>query len=132
MLAPGDIVRIYAAQAGRKKYHLFVSAGVQGQAHRLLFLNSETKYRDTLAVKCERISFLPQSRTGLTGISCSQIARYTDKNLQDYRAEKLGVMPVDVLIELRAFMDQVTSLTAIERRETAAALDTMIVAIGGG
>jgi hypothetical protein len=109
-MKPGDVVRIYAPVAGYKKFHFCVCLPTDGAAGKFLYLNSDPEYKDCLVIDCKRIPFLPQSETGVTAISFSVFARYTDEKLQIYGAEVLGRMPDDVLQEMAAFTDTVRSM----------------------
>src|SRR5262245_36441384 len=81
MFAAGDIVQIFAPQAGHKKYHLCIAVGVDGGAHRFVYLNSDPTFAQTFVCDCERVPCLPKSKTGKTAVTFAQMARYNNHQL---------------------------------------------------
>lgn len=62
----GDIVKVYAPQAGHNKYHVCVFVGSDDVAYRFLYLNSDPGFADTYPVECSRVPCIPLSDTGKT------------------------------------------------------------------
>ena len=121
----GDIVRIFAPTAGKKKYHFCVCIPENEIAGCFLFLNSDPNFRDCLSFDCERIPFLPVSQTGKTAISFSIMLRHSDEKLKLFGAEVLGEMPKDLIAEMIGFLDTVTSMPSKEKAIVRASLNIL-------
>lgn len=118
----GDIIRIFAPTAGKKKYHLCVCVGVDGSASQFLFLNSTPGFADEFVVECERVPCLPKSTTGKTVFSLSLIVRYNDQKLELFQAKKMGELEAGLAKELLAYLPSVDALTNPEKAVVRAAL----------
>lgn len=97
--ATGDILRIDAPIADHKKFHICLGDN-EYVVTICLFLNSEDRFEGNISFVCARLPMLPPSRTGLSVVSLSLLPRYTEKQLQLYRAEKIGELPKDVAAEI--------------------------------
>lgn len=122
MFAIGDIVRVFAPQAGHDKYHLCILVGVGGAASQFVYLNSSPDFEQTYVVDCDRVPCLPKSDTGKTAFSFALLPRYNDRQLALYKAEKLGELDAPLAKELHAFAQTVTTLNAAERKIVLSAL----------
>ena len=114
-MRPGDIVRIYAPQADRKKYHFCVQIADSEQSALFLFMNSDPNYADCLVVDCSRVPDIDPSQTGSTAISFSMLVRYNQRQLRIYEASVVGQVPSDVLEEMLETAQSVKSLPAKEK-----------------
>ncbi|WP_419900252.1 hypothetical protein [Roseomonas sp. USHLN139] len=123
----GDIVRIFAPTAGYKKYHLCIKIADDAGVARFMYLNSDPNFGDTLALPCGRVPCLPVSETGFTAFSFSMLPGYSQRQLELYKAEKLGEVALDVAQELRTFANGVEALSRAEKRMVAAALEAIIL-----
>ncbi|NEI75524.1 hypothetical protein [Rhizobium ruizarguesonis] len=123
---PGDVVRIFAPVAGKKKYHFCICLPAEGVAGKFLYLNSDPNHKDCLSIDCRRIPFIPESETGFTAISFSLTPRYTAEKLELYEATVLGTMPQGVIEEMIEFIDGVRSMPRPERAEVKAILSGLI------
>lgn len=128
MIEAGAIVRIFAPQAGYKKYHLCLCAASADSAAKFLFINSDPNFEDLLVVPCERLAMLPRSETGKSCFSFSMVPRFTAKQLELYNAEPLGRVDKAMAKELRAFADTVRSLPRRELDFVKEALDSICAA----
>ena len=118
----GDIVKIFAPQAGHIKYHVCIFVGGPDAAHRFLYMNSDPTFDETYEVNCDRVPCLPKSDTGKTVFTFAVIPRYTDRQLVLYKAEKLGELDKALAEELWEFASTVRTLNNSERVFVRAAL----------
>jgi hypothetical protein len=125
MFAIGDIVQIFAPQAGRNKYHLCIKAGDKDNATQFLYLNSDPNFDQTYVVDCPRVPCLPPSETGKTAFTFALLPRYNAHQLTLYKAKKLGELDPALALELHKFAGMVTTLTAADRKVVLAALATI-------
>lgn len=125
MFAVGDIVEIFAPQAGHKKYHLCIASGDTQVAHQFLYLNSDPSFDETLVVDCSRVPCIPKSKTGKTVFTFAILPRYSNDQLKLYAAKCLGVIDPELAADVRVFVRTVKTLTASERKRVIAALDLM-------
>jgi hypothetical protein len=125
MFAVGDVVEIFAPQAGHKKYHVCICVNV-GAVHQFLYLNSDPGFDDTLAFDCETIPCLPVSKTGKTVFTFAILPRYNDKQLKLFAAKKLGELGLDVAKEVLAFIATVRTLNTADRKLVTEGLNTII------
>ena len=117
VFAVGDIVHADSALADHPKYHICVlECGDDGSAACFLFLNSETGWRGDCVLNCAEIPCIPASRTGLSVVSFSQIVRMNARQLQLFRAKKIGRLDPKVARKLEAFAKTVPTLTKQERK----------------
>lgn len=122
MFAIGDIVRVFAPQAGHNKYHLCIVVGVDGAASQFAYLNSDPNFEQTYVVDCDRVPCLPKSDTGKTAFSFALLPRYNDRQLTLYKAEKLGELDAILAKELHVFAKTVKILNSADRKIVLAAL----------
>lgn len=123
---PGDIVQIYAPVAGKPKYHLCVCAWAEGSTAQFLYINSNQGYEADYILDCAKVPCIPPSSTGDTVISCNIVARYTDHQLNIYRAQKIGTLDIAVVRDLVAFVEVTPALTRGEKRLIIANLKTLL------
>jgi len=112
----GDIVKFYSVIAGYPKYHLCVLACLDDQAGIFLFINSDEGFAGDFVLDDDELRCLPESPTGKSVISCSQPVRANGRQLALYNAEKLGELPPGVARRLERFVQNVQTLTRIEKR----------------
>jgi hypothetical protein len=124
-LTVGDILSIFCPMTGYDKYHVCVYVGMDGDAHKFLFLNSDPNYSDTLAVPCEEIPCLPVSETGVSVFSFSMLPRYTDHQLVLYKAKTLGRLNKVVAQKAKGAAEKSKAFTRQERMLVIAALDSI-------
>ena len=124
-LTPGDILSIFCPIAGYDKYHVCVYVGLDGDAHKFLFLNSDPNFSDTLAVPCAEIPCLPESDTGYSVFSFSILPRYNDRQLLLYKAKLLGRLDTAVAQKAKAAAENSRSFTKQERLIVVAALESI-------
>jgi hypothetical protein len=110
----GDIVEIFAPSVGYKKYHLCLGRN-EAEAPCFIFLNSEGGYKSNIEFDCKRFPMIEPSDTGKTVASLSFIIRYNEKQLQLYKANKLGVIIKDVAKEIYEFSKTIKTLTKPEK-----------------
>src|ERR1700733_11521702 len=122
MFAIGDVVSIYAPQAGHKKYHICVYVGNTDSAYRFLYLNSDPTFADTYCVECNRVPRLPPSDTVKTVFTFAIVPRYTEKQLAIFRAEKLGELDSRLAAQVHDFASKVRTMAPKEREFVLAAL----------
>ena len=125
MFEVGDIVRIFAPQAGHKKYHICIVAGRDGDAHQFLYLNSSPDFEQTYVCDCAKIPCIPKSDTGKTAVTFAVMPRYNDHQLKVYRAEKLGELAPAVALEIIDYAETVTTMTSTEKKIVAAAMKSV-------
>jgi hypothetical protein len=125
MFAVGDVVEIYAPQAGHKKYHVCICVN-DGAAHQFLYLNSDPTFEGTIAVDCARIPCLPVSETGKSVVTFAYLPRYNDRQLKLYKAKRLGVLDVSVAKEILEFVATVKTLNTADRTLVSAGLKAII------
>src|SRR4051794_23790766 len=111
MFAVGDIVRIYAPVAGRKKFHLCIETGSDERASKFLYLNSNPTYAGCYSVPCHRVPCIEESDTGMTAFSFSMLPRYSVAQLKTYKAEKIGEIDPELAAELLQFAQTLNTLT---------------------
>jgi hypothetical protein len=122
MFAIGDIVQIFAPQAGHNKFHLCILVGVDGSASQFVYLNSNPTFDQTCVVDCKRIPCLPASATGKIAFSFAILPRYNDRQLRLYKAKKVGELDQKLATELHEFVRTVTTLNSTDRQIVLAAL----------
>lgn len=126
-MQPGSIVRIFAPIAGKEKYHLCLSLpGDDGSAARLLFLNSEAKFSDHYVVENARVPCIPPSRTGNSCFCFTMIVRINSLRLESMQPVEMGMIDLDLALDLRRFCDTVRSLAPSDLKLVKAALDEII------
>jgi hypothetical protein len=106
----GDIVEIFAPTVGYKKYHLCLGQNEAGVLC-FIFLNSKGGYESNISFDCRRFPMIKVSDTGTTVASLSLVIMYNEKQLQLYKARKLGEISKDVAIEINDFAASVKTLT---------------------
>lgn len=122
IFSPGDIVRFYNPQAGKDKYHLCVIAHTDDNAAGFLFINSKPGWEGDFVVKDGEISGLPESPTGQSVVSCSQIIRMTEKRLQIFKAEKVSDFSPALARKLATHIKETPTLTDKEKKAVQAGL----------
>ena len=120
-LHPGDVVAAFSPTASKRKYHLCVVEGGDVAAAKLLFINSEPKYPSDLILADGDIEGLPPSRTGKTVISFSDIVRFSERQLELFRAERVSVIAEHVIEAVCEHTRGVRTLTRVQKREILAA-----------
>jgi hypothetical protein len=125
MFSVGDIVEIFAPQAGHKKYHVCICVNA-GAAHQFLYLNSDPSFAGTIAFDCSRIPCLPISGSGKTVFTFAHLPRYNDRQLKLYKAKKLGVLDLSVAKEVLEFVATVKTLNSADRALVSAGLNAII------
>lgn len=126
-LRPGDIVKIYAPQAGYPKYHLCLCTLSADGAAQFIFMNSKVSgYEGDFAVPNEEVPCLAPSDTGFTVFSLSQIPRYNAHQMELYEAEVLGRISAALAGRLLEEVRKTPVLTARDRRTAEAALEFVI------
>lgn len=123
MFEIGDIVQIFAPQAGHDKYHLCIAVGREGEAHQFLYLNSNPTFEQTHVCDCDAIPCLPASTSGKTAFSFAHLPRYNDQQLKLYKAKKLGVLDSKLAVEVYKTAEKAKTMTNAERRIVLAALE---------
>lgn len=131
MFETGSVVKIFAPQAGYKKYHLCLSLPSDEFAAKFLFINSDPQFDDQFVVPCENLPMIPASETGYSCFSFSMIPRFSAKNLQLYGAENLGRIQLDLARDLRNFADRVRSLSSNDLAFVKLALDHIVTSLEG-
>lgn len=112
--ALGDILHIDAPIVEHKKYHICLGDN-EHCVTLCLFLNSEGGYEGNLVLDGARFPMLPESKTGKSVVSLSMIPRYTARQLELYKARKLGEIAKDVAAEIAAFCASAKTLTRAEK-----------------
>lgn len=121
MFAVGDVVELFAPQAGHKKYHVCICVN-PGAAHQFLYLNSDPSFAGTIAFDCARIPCIPASKTGKTVFTFAHLPRYNDNQLKLYNAKKLGVLDKQVASDVIAFVATVKTLNKADKAMVTAGL----------
>ena len=116
MFAVGDIVRMLALTAGKKKYHLCVCSADENGVLSFLFINSGSGYDGDFLLEGDPIECIPYSPTGESVISCSLIVRCREDRLKLFKAEKLGQLDIGTAAELLEFIKTTPVLSGAERR----------------
>lgn len=124
MCEVGEIIQMYCPITGYDKYHLCLQKDSE-TSHSFLFLNSDPNFAEVYAVNCDRLPFLPPSKTGKTVFSFSIIYRYNSKQRQLFEAKKLGVLDKELAKELAAFARTITVLNKPQKELVIRALDSL-------
>lgn len=125
----GSVVKIFAATAGKHKYHLCLRVASDNDLARFLFINSDPSFRDLYVIDDSRLPYLPASPTGKSCFSFSLVIRMTERQLEIFEAEELGVIDYDLAQELLAFAANVRSLTKSEHGLVIEALSGLVQAL---
>lgn len=112
--AVGDILHIDAPIVDHKKYHICLGAN-EYVVTLCLFLNSDDGFEANVVFDCARFPMLPPSKTGLSVVSLSMLPRYNEKQLDLYKATKLGDLPKDVASEIAAACATIKTLSRVEK-----------------
>lgn len=126
MFETGDIVSCYAASVGYSKYHLCICSPEQGSAGLFLFINSEGGYEADFVLQNSDVPCIPKNDTGLTVISCSMLVRLSEKQLNTYKAKKIGNLDMKFISPLKDFIEKSKALTKKERQKCADSLSAKI------
>jgi hypothetical protein len=126
-MQPGTVVRIFAAIAGYQKYHLCLSVADDNAAAKFLFINSDPRFDDTLAVDNDRVPCIPPNDTGKSCFSFSMVPRYSAHQLGALGAIEMGEIDLQLASELRTFADTVRSLAKNDMDVVKAGLDAIIL-----
>lgn len=112
----GDIVQIFGATAGHKKYHLCICESDEHSVCKFLFINSHEGWEGDFVLSDIEIPCLPKSPTGKSVISCNNIAKY-NKNQRDlFKAKTLGVIDKAIVEKL---LSHVSACRTFSRSEKA-------------
>lgn len=127
MFEPGDIVQFYAPQTGYPKYHLCIAKASKEGAAKFLFINSKDGFAGDFTCADKEIPCIPKSKTGKSVVSCSAFVRANEKQLELYKAKKLGRLSNLVARKLEKFIQETKTspLTKKERGEVLTALATV-------
>ena len=125
MFEVGDIVKVFAPQAGHEKYHICIVIGVDGGAFQFLYLNSDPTFEDTFVCDCTKIPCLPVSKSGKTAVSFALLPRYNERQLRLFKAEKLGVLEPTLAVEIHKTASSAKTMTTAERKIVLAALEAI-------
>lgn len=112
MFQPGDVVHLYSVIAGKPKYHLCVS--INGH---FLFINSPKarQYPGDFIFPCSEMPFIPSTDNGDSIISVTQIVHFSDQELRRMRATRKGSVPIALLRDLLAFIENTTVLSQSDK-----------------
>jgi hypothetical protein len=127
----GCVVEIYAAVAGYRKYHLCLKLADEDGAACFLFINSDPNFSGTYAVDCERLPYLPASKTGKSCFSFSMVPRHNEQQLQIFKSKVLGEIDLELAIELRSFAESVRTLARPDHVLVKKSLDAIVEKLGG-
>lgn len=121
----GEVVEVFSASAGHKKYH--ISLGQNEYAVTLcIFLNSDDRFEGNVAFPDSDFPMLPKSKTGKTVVSLANLPRYDDRQLAMFKAVKLGDLPKPVAAVILDAVKRSVTLTRPERDFAVAALSAYI------
>lgn len=122
MFAVGDIVRIFAPNAGHNKFHLCIEVGSDDTASKFIYLNSKQNYAGSYSVPCERVPCIDPSDTGNTVFSFTMIPRFSAAQLKSYNAKRVGALDPGLAKDLLLFVKTVKALTTSEIKLVTSAL----------
>lgn len=123
LFAPGDVVRLFSPIAGKAKFHLCICLTADGLQNYFLYVNSEGGYKGDYVMDDGVIPGLPESRTGQTVVSFTQLVRVNAEKLELFQAKKTGEVDHKVFGELIGFAKSTSALSSIDRKLILAALD---------
>ena len=115
MVCVGDIVKLFAPQAGHIKYHLCVCVGQDGNASKFLYLNSDPSFDGTYCVDCARVPCIPLSATNKTVFSFAIVLRYNDRQLALYKAETIGSLKSAACVRITFVRSAVRTLNGKDK-----------------
>lgn len=112
--AVGDIILLDSPVADHRKYHLSLGTN-ESLVTICLFLNSDDRFEGSLVFDCSEIPDLPPSKTGKSVVSLTMLPRFNERQLQIFRAKKVGVCPRHVAEAVIAASATAKALTKPER-----------------
>ena len=118
----GDIVAFYSTTAGKRKYHLCITAVSATAAGQFLFLNSGSGRKSDCILSNADFPCISPSATGLSVVSFSTLVRVSALQLPHLVLAVLGSLQPGVARQLEGFAASVPTLTAADRRTILAAL----------
>lgn len=125
-MRPGSVVAIYAASAGKVKYHLCLCLPSDEVAAKFLFINSNPNFKDIFIIDDARLPFLPESPSGKSCFSFSMVPRYSGQQLRTFDAKVIGEIDLALAVELRHHADGVRSLARTDLDFVKGALDVIV------
>lgn len=123
MIESGDIIKFYSKVAGKHKFHLCLCVGDDDGVYKFLMINSEDGFKSDVVFKDGEIPGLPESRTGLSVVSLSAIARVKVKKMDLWQPTFVAKMPKSILIRIRNEVAGMASLTRPEKQLLTKLLD---------
>lgn len=121
----GNIVEYRNPQAGKLKYHLCVQPCLADQSACFLFINSKSGFNADCVFPDGTFACLPQSPTGQSVVSFSQLVRANARQLALFQASVIGDCPPTVAAHLETFCRSVKSLPRRDHAIVLAALAQM-------
>ncbi len=125
MFSPGDVVEMFSPVAGKKKYHLCLCISEGTGVHNFLFLNSNSGFKGDYILDDGIVPGLPESPTGETIVSFSQVVRMNLNRLTMYKAKRLNCISADLAGELLHFARTTPALSDIDKKLVVRALELL-------
>lgn len=116
MFVPGDVIEMFAPQAGYEKYFLCVCGSNANGVLRFFYINSGDGYEGDFSYNDTELPYLPASPTGKSVISTSYLLIYSEKELKLYRARRLGTLSTDIVSVLVSELPKVRKLPPQDRK----------------
>ena len=109
MFAIGDVIKFRSDVVGKKKYHLCISFD-----NHFLFINSpkNKQFLGDYTIRESDITGVPKGEHKFSVISCNLVLQYSDQDLRDMRATKIGTVKPEAIRGLLVFVEELTTLTA--------------------
>ncbi len=107
MFAIGDVIKFRSDVVGKKKYHLCISF-----ENHFLFINSpkNKQFVGDYTIRESDISGVPKGEHDFSVISCSMVLQYSDQDLKNMNATKVGTVKPEAIRQLLIFVEDLTTL----------------------
>ena len=124
-IKPGDVIAAQSPTASKRKFHLCVVGVDERGVAQFLFINSEYKFESDLRLSDGEIGGLPDSRTGETVISFSDIVRFRADKLRLWQATYVTTIDKGVAGKVIAHVRTVPTLRISQINAIVNALETL-------
>lgn len=127
MFDVGDVVHFESPTVGKAKFHLCLGRDEHGGPRfAFLYVNSEGGFKGDCVLEDGDIPGLPASRSQQSVVSFTNITRIGERQLQLFRAVRVGRIEPDVAGVLLSFANETPVLTRQERQLAVAAFELLI------
>lgn len=107
MFSIGDVIKFRSDVVGKKKYHLCISF-----ENHFLFINSpkSKQFVGDFTICESDITGVPKGEHDFSVISCNLVLQYSNQDLRDMRATKVGSVKPEAIRSLLIFVEDLTTL----------------------